>query len=161
MIKELLKSSLSSMKDTKCWSLIGPSMGSIVSFGFGNKILRDKPLKNELLNDENRRYKSEFDLLIYCAWNIESNFEVIVSSEDNYDDIKEKVSIIQNQNLVDFCIEEPAFDLKIFFENNLILNLFCTNTNPDEIATNYDFYIPNGCITVGCNGILSFEEQNN
>ena len=158
MIKELVMSSLSSMKDTKCWSVIGPSTGSIVSFGFGNKILRDNPLKNEMLNFENRRYKPEFDLLIYCAWRIENEFEIFVGSENTYDEIFDKLNILQDLKMVDYSIEEPAFDLKIFFENNLILNVFCTNTNPDEIETNYDLYIPNGCITVGCNGMLSFEE---
>ena len=129
------------LEQLKCWSVIaGEGTGSHIELYFGKKILRKHPLKNPYLSKEVRKFDSEFSLFAEeCSWRLESDREVIcgsMSENDNDGVMLSGLMRLLNQKVHDVLVLTPSLDLKIEFNNNLRLVLFCNTGSDDD---NYSF----------------------
>jgi hypothetical protein len=129
----------------ECWSVIGGAgTGTHISLDFGDKIPIKKPLTNPHLTEEERNFNGEFSFYITCAWRIESELEVISGCwEDNAKDgpMLNGLQKIINQKVIAVELSLPALDLKLTFENNFSLQIFCDQTSLEEGYDNYTFFL--------------------
>lgn len=130
----------------ECWSIVGGAgTGTHISLAFGDKVPMKKPLTNPHLTEEERNFDGEFSFYITCVWRIDSESEVISGCwEDNSEDgpMLRGLQKLVNQRVVAADSSLPALDLKITFENNLSLRVFCDQTSPEEGNDNYTFFLP-------------------
>ena len=148
----------------ECWGFAaGEGTGSSVSLDIGRKVLRKEPLKNPHLTSEQRKYDSEFDLFIQCAWRIESKTQVICGAWD--DNAEDGVMIKGLQGLVGSTVDsikvsKPALDLVLNFNNGLALRIFCDQTNQAEMDDNYSVFFPDVVYIVGNRSQLRRENRS-
>ncbi len=153
---------LQRMIGLQCWSIIaGKPSGSMVSFDFGRKILRNNPIANPELTDDQRNYIGEVSLFTYfCPWRIEAGDDIICSwNDDNSEDgpmlralyrlLDEKVEHVE--------LLRPGLDLNIHFSGSLVLRLFCDQTDEEEGANNYVYFAPDKSYAVGIRSKINVE----
>src|SRR4051812_10034701 len=79
-----LREVLDNLVGKACWNIAaGINTGSHVSFDFGKKVRRVKPLKNPRISQELRQYTGEVSLFVTCSWRLDSEVEVLCGSEDD------------------------------------------------------------------------------
>ncbi len=106
-----------------CWGVsAGGCTGTAFTMDYGDKVQRDKPLTNEGLSMECRRYKSEFSLYVESArWKLvcehEGSLETITDSNDDYS--PEGPMVKGLESLVGIDITSANF-----YPNNHLLRLF-------------------------------------
>ena len=108
-----------------------------------HKILRKKELRNDKIEPELRKYDSELSFLITCAWRLDTLETVLCSSTDsneNNGDMITNLEKLKGLKIFSVNVTTPAFDLKITFEQDLVLNVFCNETNLEDDLSNYTFY---------------------
>ncbi|MBU0558702.1 MAG: hypothetical protein KKD86_13075 [Bacteroidetes bacterium] len=141
---EELKSAINDIIDKKCWAVsAGEGTGSVVGLYIGDKFLRKNELKNDKLEPILRKYDSELSLLISCAWRLDTLDEVLCSSTDSNENAGNMITNLlklQDLEISSANITTPALDLKITFENNMTLHVFCNETNFEDDLPNYTFY---------------------
>ena len=159
--QSVLLESLSLFKHQKCWKVIlGEGTGSVVNLGFGEKIRRIRPSINHTLSLEDRIYEAPLHIYIKCAWRLTKQNQIISSWRDcaNIERLRsELLSEIVNLQLKDFIIRSPARDLSLFFENEVVVDVFCDHTNSDEAQDNYVVFVPQKTVVVGLKGLITIE----
>lgn len=144
-----------------CWSVVaGPGTGSVVHLGFGEKILRTKPLKNTKLSDEQRNFEPETSLMIHCSWRVSRSKKVICGWRDSNEldgDMLNGLLLLKDRSIIDVRFTNVAYDLDVYFDNDILLQLFCDQTNDDEADENYSLFTKGKIFTVDLNGVLSEE----
>lgn len=112
----------------------GSGGGSIITIEFGDQLnLSPKSFGKYNI------YEGDFSMMIYCSWRLESKDTVLTSwNEDNYDDgpmvmnLKKLLNVkIKSYDLYSF------FDLKIHFENEYVLSVFCDLSLRQEFDCNW------------------------
>ena len=146
------------LKGKLCWSVIaGSGTGSIVNFGFGEKKERSKPLRNLKLTDEERHFKPELQLMVYCAWRILKSDEVVCSWRDSNEaggDMLKGLHMLRNKKVIDVWLAQVTYDLDVYFEGDMCVQLFCDQTNDYEADKNFILFMGNDNCTVGLKSIL-------
>lgn len=123
----------------KCWSVVA-GVGSILSLGFGKKILRAKPLANTQLKDDVRKYDAEFKMMIYCSWRLSDPGGVLCGwrdSNDNNQVVLDCLSSLEGMNVMAVKLDSLTLDLSILFEKNISLSIFCDQTSDFDSDENY------------------------
>jgi len=147
-----------------CWGVTaGEGTGSVIGVDFGKKINRKRPLSNIHLSEEQRNFQGEYDLFVECSWRIDSQESVVCGSKDaneSYGTMVSGLNRIVGQRIVAVNANLPAYDLELRFDNDLILKIFCDETNESEDCDNYTFGTPEQNYIVGCRSQLSIEERN-
>lgn len=145
----------------ECWSIIaGKGTGSIISLNIGNRIPLDKISSNNKIPDIARRYTGEYGIFIECAWRLDNINEVICGSQSSNEDNGPMLTGLQQlvpSHISDIQLYEPAKDLKIIFDNEYQLNIFCDNTNPEDYEDNYSLFTPDITFLVMSLGRIKLE----
>jgi hypothetical protein len=149
--------------DKHCWSFTaGEGTGSVIEFDFGKKIKRKKPLSNKYLSEEQRAFQGEYDLFVECSWRLDERKDVICSSKDSNKEngvIVSGLKRLVNKKVISIEIHKPAYDLDLYFINNLTLKIFCDETNSAENVDNFTFATPERNYIVGCKSLIRYEKR--
>ena len=136
------KNQLNQLVNEKIWSTVaGAGTGSVFTCELGEKILREIPLTNTYLTEEQRLYEGEIGGMIRCGWRIEKNGQIICGSGDSNENggkMLMGLDTISGKAISSVEIK-PYLDLAIFFEDNSILRLFCDIAETDELCYNFTF----------------------
>lgn len=152
------KQQIHSLVGQPCWSVVaGEGTGSIIALDFGKKIPRVVPLTNLHLTEDQRYFKAEMSLFIECAWRLDSHNGVICGSSDsdvNDGPMVRGLALIVDQKVGSVELAEPFWDLTIRFTGDLLLKIFCDQTNVEEEVSNYSLHLEDKLYTVGPRGKL-------
>lgn len=140
-----------------CWLVIaGKGTGSIVHLGFGEKNLRDRPLKNTCISEEERLFYPDISLMIYCAWRLSLADKILCgwrSSNKAGGEMLSGLLLLKSKSVTDVVIYPLGFDLELIFEGDLRLQIFCDITTNDEADNNYELFTMDKIIEVGVNRV--------
>ena len=142
----------------KCWAVVaGAGTGSIVHLGFGKKKLRARPLTNPHLSKDEQMFDAEIGLMIYCSWRLSKSGKILcgwTDSNESGGDMLKGLSLLRDKQVIDIHIGKIGYDLNIYFDDNICLQLFCDVTDNYD---NYIFYIDNAAYTIGLKSRLEAE----
>lgn len=118
----------------------GAGSGSVIGLGFGDRLRRLKPLRNPMLSEADRKYASEFELTVYCAWRLRSQSDVLCGWRDAGDDRAWVLlrSLI-GRKVESATVQAKSQDLCVSFQGSLFLDVFCDITGENEFEDNYTF----------------------
>lgn len=160
MNQDALRLAFNQLDDCNCWMIIaGKGAGSVVALGFGDKIQREKPSGNSTLSEDERHFDPQFRVMVYCAWRLESQGEVICNWRDPNDagaKMLTGLSKLRNKRLKTVEFNSPINDMVLYFESDLVMRVFCDQTD-FEADYNYALRSPEGRINVDLYGIPHFE----
>lgn len=145
----------------ECWGFVaGKGTGSVIVLDFGNKMKRDRPLKNPHLTQEQRENSAELSLLVQCAWRLDANDRVVCGAWDSNE--VDGPMLTGLQEIVDRAVcsvvaDVPSMDLTLRFDGGMCLKVFCDHVNVDEAEDNYIFYTPTRTFIVGTRSHLSVQ----
>lgn len=146
----------------ECWSVIaGDGTGSVVHLGFGEKIPRDKPLKNNKLSSDQKNYKAEFSLMVFCAWRVIKKQKIICGWRDSNEvggDMLRGLDLLKDRKLISFNLSDIGYDLDMLFEGGVRLQLFSDLTNDYESDENYTIFVRDKAFSVGIKSVLQLDE---
>ena len=115
----------------KCWAAVaGDGTGSMVSFNFGEKIRRERPLRNLKLPSDVREFDSEYIVFVRggARWVVEDNGSLICSSDDSNEDggvMLTGLSLLVGKAIVSTKGSENLLDLELLFEEGLCFQMTC------------------------------------
>jgi hypothetical protein len=162
MVKDFI-STLQHLVGKNCWGFVaGEGTGSVVALDFGDRVKRDRPLKNPHLTREQRENSAELSLLVQCAWRLDSPEQVICSAWDsNVADgpMLAGLQRVVGKNVYSVVVDVVSLDLTLRFDAGLCLKIFCDRVNVDEDEDNYSFYTPTRTFAVGARSHLSIEPR--
>ncbi len=154
---------VSSFTGENCWSIVaGKGTGSVVHLGFGKKIEMCRPLTNPNLTEDERKYDPELSMMIFCAWRIMNPTRIICSwRDDNEKDgrMLSGLNMLRDKKVVKIGVNEVSSDLDIYFEDDLIMSLFCDVTNDYDGDYNYHIFTPDTIFTIGLDSKLEIEAR--
>lgn len=145
-----------------CWGFAaGSGTGSMVTLHFGEKIVRESPLKNKYLSEDMRNYEGEQCLYLEdCDWRIQTSTSVLASSLSSNEEGGEMLVALNQlvgKRVTAAQLELPSFDLRLEFENDLRLVVFCFGKSLEDLD-NYTFYSKEHSYTSKFNGKLESSE---
>lgn len=162
-IRDGFMQSIQSLSGKLCWDVIGgKGTGSIITLDFGKKIPRRKPLQSKHFSMETQMYEAELSLMIYCAWRIDSEEQVVCGSNDSNE---EQGPMLQGlRRLVDTTVESldmtfPGYDLSITFSNKLRMHLFCNMMDAEVDSDNYVLFKNEDVFSVAPKSVLGYEKR--
>lgn len=158
-----ISSCIEPFRGKTCWSVIaGSGTGSVVKLGFGGKKLKSKPLTNPLLEDDERIFDPEVSIVIYCGWRLSKSDKIICGWRDSNEisgDMLSGLNLLKDKKVIDYQLGKIGFDLDIYFDEDICIQLFCDQTNDYESDENYTLFVEHAICTVGLKGCLEFEER--
>ena len=153
---------IDSLKGKACWFIVaGCGTGSIVNLGFGSKKKKSKPLTNSELTREERCFSPELGLMIYCAWRVLKSDVVVCGWRDSNElegDMLNGLNLLKDKKVVDVKLAKAAYDLDIYFEDDVCIQLFCDQTNDYDADENFTLFMNPGTCTVGLKSLLEIEK---
>lgn len=155
------EASLNQLTNQVCWGFVaGKGTGSVVELNLGRKVSRKAPVKNPHLTDEQRANDSEFALFVECTWRLESKTQVICGAWDDNSKLgamRKGLERLVGQTIDSISLARPSLDLALRFSNQLVLRIFCDQTNPAEMVDNYSLFLPRMICIVGTRSRLRQE----
>jgi len=110
------------------WATVaGVGTGSILGLKFGKKIKKARPSNNPHLSRSARYYDGEFGMMVYCAWRVEKDSNIVCGSMDSNESgglMVEGIKVLHNKRVRAIHIGKIP-DLCIDFDGGLKLRLFC------------------------------------
>lgn len=127
---------LNALLNKRCWGVVvGAPSAQIVHMHFGEKVERDKPIKNPTLPPDLRSHYGEFTLAIYCHWRLQENSRPITGScESNEDEgiLVKSIKGLVGESVSQVELIDECGDIAIHFGTKT-LKVFCVYTgNEDE-----------------------------
>jgi hypothetical protein len=140
-----IRAKMQGLPGQKAWG-VALGEGSFLTIEFG------KPVQPARVGEA---VHGEWHLWLYgCAWRIEQNARVIVSSEDERSKIEGEIQHLEGRVLQSFELLTPALDAVITFEGDIVLRIFSVYTEDME---SWMLFTPEKVITVGPAGQWSYE----
>lgn len=145
---EQLQDACNQLVGKKCWSVIaGSGTGSIVNFGFGDKIPLEEPSSNLNLSLEQRENEAEYELLVQCVWRLDDPVggRVVCGA---WDDNRPGgpmlcgLNHLNGQEIAGIQLRQPGLDLELTFAHGLRLTIFCDQVNEQDEENNYSLFLP-------------------
>ena len=137
----------------KCWAVVaGAGTRSIVHLGFGEKKLRARRLANPHLSKDEQMFYAEIGLRIYCCWRLSKSGKIVCGWRDSNEsggDMLKGLALLRDKLVIDVHIGQIGYDLDIYFDANICLQLFCDQTNNYDYDENYRLCLNNVSYTVG------------
>jgi hypothetical protein len=148
-----------SLRGLECWSIVaGATTGSAIHMQFGPRRLRDRPVENPALREDQRLYESDHRLYVRCAWRVETSDRVLCVWSDFDDDtgaMPGPLQAAEGHRVVGVDAAAPSWDLRLDLGNDTRLVLFC-DASSDDRDDNYRLRTPGGTFVVGANSRLRF-----
>lgn len=130
-IRQRFVRGVAGLKGQELWGVVcGAGTGSVLAFSAGPVKKRERPLSNACIPERIRLFEGTFDLMVYCAWRVETRDTVIGGSADsNHSEGKlvEAATLIEGRTVAVAEVQYPALDLVLRPEGDdgLTLRLFC------------------------------------
>lgn len=136
---------LSGFIGRKCWSIIaGAPSGSVVSLKLGNLVERKTPVNNPKLSELDRKYDSDFGIMIWCPWSLFENEQLLCDSDSSNLEgglMLQGLEKIKDRKLVSIESSEPEKHLTIRFDGNVVFHLY-----PTTEYENISFFLPGDAV---------------
>jgi len=131
--------------------------GSFITMDFGKDII----IEVETNKGIDKFPRGEWHLWIYMtAWRIDEKMMPIAGCEDSRVTIEKALKKIENKKLINVDIRNHAFDMKIEFENDIIINLFTLYTEKDSDSENWMLFTPEKkVLAVGPGSFLEYKKS--
>jgi len=117
--------------DAKCWYVSDGAVDGTFQLALGERVQRRVRLQAEHHTSEYRNYEGTANLLVWCSWRLDSQDDVITSSDDEYSSIVEGLNRLIGSCINRVSILSPAWDLELQFNNEFTLNVFCDHVPGD------------------------------
>ena len=161
--KELIDYWIQNTCGRNCWGVLaGGCTGTAFTMKYGDKVQRDKPLTNEMLSMECRKYNSEFSLYVESArWKLvrehEGSLETITNSNDDHS--PEGPMVKGLESLVGIDITSANFNpnnklLRLFFESEDV-HLVVSGETPVGVP-GYKLYTPGYIVSISGKGQVKY-----
>lgn len=123
---------LANLLDKECWGIIaGPGTGSMVILQFGEKILLDRPVRNDKLSELNRNFTGEYRVFIeHAEWEIfESKESICDSTEDNTfgGAMLAGLQKLCGKPVLDARVALKSANFSLYFPGDLCLAVYCND----------------------------------
>lgn len=137
-----------------CWSIIaGSGTGSMVSLAFGEKIRRERPLRNPALSPEQREFDGEFVVFIKDSpWRIVGDNAIICTSDNSNEVNGPMLSGLQRlvgSSVISVSITNDIGGLNLVFSDRLCIQLTGIDC-VDDLDSYSLFYFGRTIADVGC-----------
>jgi len=156
-----IKTCIESLKGTKCWSVVaGPGAGSVIGLGFGKKLPREKPSKNTTLSQDELKFDPEIGVLIHCAWRLSKSDKILCGWRDSNElngEMLRGIMLLRDKKVEDVFLHRSTYDLEIYYEDSLCLQIFCDQTNDFDSDDNYTLFFGGHYYTVGLKSKLELD----
>ena len=131
--------------------------GSFLTMEFGKEFEYEIKVHGKIEKEK----RGEWYFWIYMsAWRIDDNLKPIAGCEDSRKIIEKALKKIENQKLMNVKILNAAHDMKIEFENSVIINLFSIYTEDESDSENWMLFTPERkVLSVGPGGKLKYESS--
>lgn len=123
MLKERAETLL---REKKCW-YVSDGVGTTFQLALGKKCLRAAPLLNKCQSAHFRKFEGEVNLLIWCAWRLETKTKILTSSDDAVASVAHNLRRIAGQVVTNVEVALPSWDIMLEFSNRLLLHVFCVH----------------------------------
>lgn len=161
-LQKILSQRVGLLAGKLCWAISGGAgTGSIIVLKLGEKIPREKPLMNQSLSADERKFEAQISLMIYCAWRIDTATEVICSSQSSNEEggpMLQGLGRIVGASISSISITQPGNDLEITFGNGFVLHVFCDVTDTQDADDNYVLYEDGYILAVSARSKVTCED---
>src|SRR5262249_9046674 len=97
-----------------------------------------------------RRYEGEVNLLVWCAWRLDSSDGPLTSWDDAPDRIRAQLARLQGIRVRAASAVAPTWDLSVSFWNGLKLRVFCDHVPDDpSFDGNWELWRTQDALVVG------------
>ena len=139
----------------KCWHV---PTGNLTFPAFSLHLGKRVPRKNPLISNtdqEFQKHHGEFSIYVWCSWRISHSDHVLASSDDNSRYISSALRTLKGRSLLSSRIFSPAWDLRLVFENNITIDVFCDMTSKSpSYPRNWNINIHSDSIWAGPGNVL-------
>lgn len=127
----------------RCWYVnSGGSTWPSFTLVCGDAIPRDMPLRNRAHPEAFRWNRGSVELLVWCAWRLQTASSVIATSDDE-ETAARSLDVLTGATVVRATCTPPAWDLELAFSSDLVLKVFADRHARDRgIAENWELWIP-------------------
>ena len=123
--------------------------GSFITMEFGKELECEITIRGKV----ERETRGEWYFWIQmCSWRIDEKLFPIAGCEDSRETIEKALKKIENKKLINIEILNAAYDMKIEFENEIIMNLFSIYTEKDSSSENWILFTPEKKALSACLG---------
>lgn len=142
---------LTAAQGARCWYVsVGAPTLPTFHLVMGDQIPRERPLRRTDAPEAFRKYTGSVELLVWSAWRLQCEEEVIGGSRQAGDAIVSAVSRLRGETLQDVACVAPAWDINVVFTGGFRLSVFCDAVAPAEaFEQNWDFRVPGYLISAG------------
>ncbi|MCJ8311476.1 MAG: hypothetical protein HRU38_02080 [Saccharospirillaceae bacterium] len=159
-ITESFKLELNNIIGKEIWGVVGGrGTGSVISLSIGDKFKTDQPSINPNLTELVKNYDSEYGLMVFSPWRIESNKKVFCGSHNNNDEsgpYNYAFGKILNTTIIQATVSVPSYDLVLSLSNGNSLKVFCALIGMDDNEC-YALKSPQGWFSVLYDGVIEFD----
>ena len=152
---------LSEMLNEPCWHISGGGGSTWPSFVLvmGQKVPRERALRNEHQPQDFRENNGSVELLVWCTWRLELA-DGRLGSSDGGRSSQEALKVLIGKTVAEVEYQEPTHDLVVKFNNGSILRVFCDHVHPEEcsIAENWELTTPSMITIAGPGKEIKFED---
>lgn len=147
-MRKSFESDLSNIVGLTCWGAIaGEGTGSMITLDFGERIPIDPPLGNKALSNELRHFRGQYCIFVEgCSWRLEEKETIICSWGEEQNTIGKEVQRLVGCQLTKAELPNWTLDLKLSFDDQYLLYLFCDQTA--GTLDNYSIRFPSGWYSV-------------
>lgn len=133
-----------------CWYVsAGGATAPSFTLVLGEKVLRERALRNLAHPLEFRTNRGSVELLVWCSWRLQSTTQVFASSDQGEFGLQ-VLKNVEGTTILETNCYPPAWDLSIRFSNGLELSIFCDHIEPNcSISQNWEFSGPRGYVATG------------
>jgi hypothetical protein len=133
------------LRGKRVWTVIPSFRGaSNVSIEFGDRRVRDRPLKRDAYRtSEECDFAGEITLLVTCSWRLDGPDRVIcggLSSAPAYEEMVQSLRQMIGREVEFITVLEPALDLEIHVAGGLRFLVFCDAVEGDQYVGNYTLF---------------------
>lgn len=151
------------LRGKTCWGVAaGQGTGSNVKLEFGERVPRKTRVRNPFLSSDQQQFEGEFDLFVECAWRLDQNRIIVCGwrdSNENDGPMVRGLSKLRNQVVVNVELGNPIPDLVLHLSSELVLRVFCDQTNASAGNDNYSVRIGETIWAIGLGGAVSHETR--
>jgi hypothetical protein len=133
-----------------CWRVVGGNgSGSMVTLHCGEKIpiVSSPPEAKKKLKFAD---KGEYCIFIQgCAWRLDHSKKMICTWRENEETIAVRMKYLEGLRIIGIDILNEANDLRIQFEEEYVLTLFCDQLGGSDAMNNYSIRFPGEWLVFG------------
>ena len=124
-----------------CWYVSCGAVGTTFQLALGEKRRRTVPLKNKTHPKVYRVFEGESNLLVWCAWRLETGTKVLSSSNDLVVTVERTLSRLIGKHVTSAEVLFPSWDIVLKFSNRYVMRIFCDHVPGDpSFDGNWDLF---------------------